>query len=44
VGVDTKNLQALKEPNGPVIFALVARMLIDKGVASLVNLLLLQKS
>jgi glycosyltransferase involved in cell wall biosynthesis len=32
VGVDTENFHALKEPNGPVIFALVARMLIDKGI------------
>ncbi len=32
VGVDTQNFQLLKEPEGPVVFALVARMLIDKGV------------
>jgi glycosyltransferase involved in cell wall biosynthesis len=32
VGVDTRNFLRLPEKNGKIIFALVARMLIDKGV------------
>jgi glycosyltransferase involved in cell wall biosynthesis len=37
VGVDTKELMPLPEPKGKIVFALVARMLRDKGVVEFIQ-------
>lgn len=37
VGIDTKQFSQLPEKDGPIIFTLVARMLIDKGVNEFID-------
>ncbi|MDF2964908.1 MAG: alpha-D-QuiNAc alpha,3-galactosyltransferase [Rickettsiaceae bacterium] len=37
VGINTKEFGKLTDPQGPIIFALLARMIVDKGIYEFVN-------